>query len=1854
MNSTPGDTRDAPAPSHRQCLLPSVAHTPSVTEVTPAKKITFLKRGDPQFAGVRLAVHQRTFKTFSALMDELSQRMPLSFGVRSVTTPRGLHGLSALEQLQDGGCYLCSDKKPLKTSREPGRLQRKSPSAGQSQGFEGGHEAPETSSSWKGPMAPRRLTLVKNGDPRCQQTVVLSHRNTRNLKAFLSKASELLRFPVKQVYTISGKKVDSLKTLLDGPSLLVCAGNEAFRRLEMGNNEGKRTRTLFGVTARSGRGSWGPNAMQSVMHSRVGRRQQQFSLMADRSGLSDHPASGPQAWAGPTLDRCPQDIPAPPGSLVAADDVEKKVCMNEDGSLSVEMKVRFQLLGEDALRWSQRVEHTNVFTPAGGEGQVLRETDPFCRRRQEGHPWGILTHRAQGQGPCDGGYQGAFDVNQQSQPNYDIWRNPLTTSGGAGPTQRRRWGLSKLPGCRSHWNQGANDREEHCNSSASPVSSPRDPRSAQPGSCYPWTPEDGTDSDSLHPVSSASSSSGTDLEAGKGPCPEDTGSCGLGPETQGIERAFSDTSINAESREGSSQCGDQHHRASSQARVMVSHEQATQNLSLSHIDLQTEKCRKGTRYQEARDESELMLPLIPGHSGSQDTQRGVFPVPVHVPAQRRQKKQKRPAGIVCLPSVSVPFHVAQKGHTRQCHYCRDSQSSLDTNTMPQGKDQVCPGGPTPQFPPHSPSAENQTSGNLKSPFSSSLDFQDPKANSKATIRPTSDSDCASSFYHPGTHSAESAENTECLTHSLASTPVHRGEVGCQWDKSGPTPEPFSPSVLLDRYPEAEDSRTHRDSCCFQIVTSPNGQTQVPISEACCGDGSFCPTPLQEKACSRKDPTNSCGSTGDQSQADGHAEPRKTRLGKAPGIRGSLEKQEGDSGVIPSALPSTSPDAVVREWLGNIPEKPVLMTYEIEDEATEVASDGPESPEEDLGDGCSLKVLGELAQARQQPPDEVTDDQPEPSGILPRTGSVCSNLGDDPHHDTASGERVKVPEEAGIEETTVDCGVSLTTLPSRVSASTEIMKALLGSKPGRPSSLPEVSSTVAQRLSYSAGALITCLARFNFFDENLGPLDGNLRLDESPKYKEMLSISQALWPGRELEQSQLDLGLWKRTSPQALLGTEEFTPTSSSGVDVSSGSGGSGEGSVPCAMDNTLAPERVDLPLKIPSQRPDSGSQRYPEVLSHSTASSGSQEWACVTSGEESNNGGKKQKWGKVPEQSVDSTTLEEELEETDAKVRERLQENGVQGEALPEERAGVCSQEMLQADSRDGEGSPEDAKESKDVAGRNAASQGLWPLDGREEPIECPHRFSESNSNVSESQSIHKLEQLEEMSAVAAADFGQACIKVSSGVKEMNTSIAHRGSLDPDPIWVSKLLKKVEKAFMAHLAGATADLRARWNLRDNSLLDQMVTELEQDVGRRLQASTVMEVRKIQSRAGRMVPEPPREALRAQTSLQTELRRRRLQGLRNFSAFHDQGPFSLTLEDGPTLSTALGTRSDIGAMEDEFCPCEVCLKKKKMIPRFPKDVTGVSSALVRKAFDLQHILQGKKEGQNRETMEVVPQNTGMMLPQEDPRTIQGADGKQELKLAPGPGVDEGEAGEESLREEGDPEFLKVEEAGCHVPEEDAATLRERELSATQESQQSEESVNKKEETLHQSFGDGDASGASGKQGDGDHSVETQDASRERQLEVEEGNQDEKQNSPWVSSGESQRRAISKSISLDQEGRPHNHRRRPGLQHHHAAHCSRASSLGNFSPVSQKGSEEEFPNGGLQGTKAESSGVLNEERKGITMYPESSSEQEVPSSSQPPKQEEEEVCHVEDEGTAGNVVCTQDEGRVDGFGQDDLDF
>lgn len=114
MTQVPADYQSTTSSYNYDQPLPSVARASTVTQVPPAKKITFFKSGDPQFGGVKMAINQRSFKSFNALMDDLSHRVPLPFGVRTITTPRGIHCISELDQLEDGGCYLCSDKKYVK------------------------------------------------------------------------------------------------------------------------------------------------------------------------------------------------------------------------------------------------------------------------------------------------------------------------------------------------------------------------------------------------------------------------------------------------------------------------------------------------------------------------------------------------------------------------------------------------------------------------------------------------------------------------------------------------------------------------------------------------------------------------------------------------------------------------------------------------------------------------------------------------------------------------------------------------------------------------------------------------------------------------------------------------------------------------------------------------------------------------------------------------------------------------------------------------------------------------------------------------------------------------------------------------------------------------------------------------------------------------------------------------------------------------------------------------------------------------------------------------------------------------------------------------------------------------------------------------------------------------------------------------------------------------------------------------------------------------------------------------------------------------------------------------------------
>ncbi|XDA72383.1 hypothetical protein R6Z07M_002652 [Ovis aries] len=1678
MNSTP---RDAPAPGHREDLLPSVARTPSVTQVTPAKKITFLKRGDPRFAGVRLAVHQRAFRSFGALMDELSQRVPLSFGVRSVTTPRGLHGLNTLEQLQDGGCYLCSDKKPPRTPGGLGQPQGRSPSAQQLREF----EAPGTASTCKGLKASRRITLVKNGDPRLQQTVVLSHRNTRNLTAFLSKASDLLRFPVKHVYTTSGKRVDSLKALLRSPSVLVCAGLEPFRPLVMEDVRKKGSELSSGQTSRNKSGSWGPKAKQSVIHtrSRLENRPRQFSLMSERSGHSDPSVCPHRACMCPAPNRHPLNTPARLGPLVAGEDIEKNVSMNEDGSLSVEMKVRFHLLGEEPLLWSRRLGRASTLTATSREGPDDGEAD------LHGCVWKGLSRDpsepgAQGLGPCEAGGVGAFDQGQQQQGSrYEIWMNPLYTSQGEWSASQWRSGLTQNSHCRAPRSQRVTSRKRGSKDRASPASSGTPPGGSEPSSsCCSGSLEDAVASCGPHLASGAGEGRGNGAALG---CRDPDG-C-LKPRTRGLTDALPDSSASARSHE---ECGERDKL--SQGRPSKTPRRATQQgvpgsltvspSSIGNKDPQAEEFGQGAGHPQARNRSGVRPASTRGPAASGDDAGGYTPPSACASAMSRSRKQESRASTLTSASISVRSRGAQRARPREHHSPKDINCPLDSPVSqpmpgPSSGDRAHPHGPQPSLSESPQGTWNRASWDPGPPFSASLYSQDTRGLSSIPITPGSNSDCVSNFHLPDSPSAETEGGPEFRPCSPAPTPSNTsGPFSAPADglgekTGGDKSQPSWPLVLPAGWPEGGRLGAHWGSCCSHLGTSlahgsscgtiqmmpapqPQG-SQGPSSKACWVCSRYCPTPPRTRPSGKRHPSGSRREgdrsadgepsgeqvgdekldawpprpPGSQGAASGRAVravrrgyprsgPQLGRLvqGKLSGRGGGLEEPEEGGGELLGALPRASPEAVVRAWLSNIPEEP--MKHELEDKGEDMAGHGLEGLQEDPVDKHSPDGLERSVWARQVPLEQAASEEAEPDKAFAVASSAGPKSGEGlPCHGVS-----ETPTEAGTGKgVAVDGGRGQCVLPSRVSTSLQIMKALMGSRPGRPSSLPEVSHSAGRRLSCSAQALITCLARLHFFDDDdLGSPASKVRFTDSPRYQELLSTFQALWPGSGLRNGELESDLrelgWRQALP-ALgphVATEDFRPTSSSGVDVGSGSGGSGEGSGPCTVDCSLVSEKMELPLSISCQGPDSRTSGNQEVPGNQQLSSYEAEGAASEDGAEKN--GREQTLGGDPDQGDKNTMQDDGVQSEEIKEekeRAELQAEGVRG--FPEEE-GIMELELSGPVSQDGAGVWENKSLHEEEPGDPTAVDTQSSSGRRGSPPEPPRSLSERCLDASGSQSGPKAEPpLEKLLGAAETGCGQTLDKLTQGAGERATCKGRRGSLISDPVWVSKLLKKMEKAFMDHLAAATAELCTRWGLQGDHLLDQMVAELQQDVGQRLQDSVEKELLKVQSWAGGMGTGPPREALRWEASLQTEERRRRLQALRNLSPFSEQtrgreAP-SFSLEDLPIFRGALGTQLAVEAKGEEFCPCEACVRKK-ISPASPVEAAGSASAPIRKAFDLQHILQKKQGGcADGEAAEVGPAVQREVEPlHRDPSgtgTARGTDGDPEPGSGQGPGAEEGD-------------------------------------------------------------------------------------------------------------------------------------------------------------------------------------------------------------------------------------------------------
>ncbi|XP_061613758.1 oxygen-regulated protein 1-like [Phyllopteryx taeniolatus] len=345
----------------------------SVTNPIPSKRVCFYKSGDPQFSGLRMVVNNRTFKTFDALLDSLSKKVPLPFGVRNITTPRGVHAINTLDELEDGKSYICSDSRKVKPINLALARKKLAPwyHARPASSRRRTLQRPRAFPGRQEPVlvhTPKRLVVFRNGDPSVKHKVVIQKRSSTTFEWILEYISEMMQFHVVKLHTADGRRVEGLPSLILCSGVVVAAGKETFRPANYNTQKSPGSRRpsdnqmsvgrLKALNRKKKSQSYGSKSRKfSTSSERYIVNKIQNSLMESSCDLPSHPSNSLEYESGVVAETegGEQDCMLPD-----EDDIEKSFRVNQDGSMTVEMRVRLTVKEEETLHWTTTLTRSSV------------------------------------------------------------------------------------------------------------------------------------------------------------------------------------------------------------------------------------------------------------------------------------------------------------------------------------------------------------------------------------------------------------------------------------------------------------------------------------------------------------------------------------------------------------------------------------------------------------------------------------------------------------------------------------------------------------------------------------------------------------------------------------------------------------------------------------------------------------------------------------------------------------------------------------------------------------------------------------------------------------------------------------------------------------------------------------------------------------------------------------------------------------------------------------------------------------------------------------------------------------------------------------------------------------------------------------------------------------------------------------------------------------------------------------------------------------------------------------------------------------------------------------------------------
>ncbi|NXK14070.1 RP1L1 protein, partial [Herpetotheres cachinnans] len=1551
--------------------------------------------------------------------------------------------------------------------------------------------------------------------------------------------------------------IDSMQALLHCPSVLVCVGREPFKPVSTENLRKHSVEKLPNLAPRSNGNNvnennemnFGLEAKKSVIHPRSAssNRSMRFSLSSEKSypnGLAASPDNG-----APFSNSCSHPKPGDLVHSLVNDDIEKRVHVNKDGSLSVEMKVRFRLLNDETLQWSTQIRKSNLMNqmPCQESGIEDSGVDPIQKMNPEAsseadeslYPCDIDSYMSKlEESECDEAHCHSCGKKHQ---DYDIWKNPMHTSQGEEPSVRSTWHTRsscsstssrrrvvhrKMASMDSLHTTSSEEFSEHIVQESSSYSETIENRVAyrsikkcmcrsdlSTGASNGDDPQEHTrtsTSNSQRPSSLGLMSSLQSSQSKKNVCEE----------TSSMGRSMSSSSLQKVNQENNTRCSTPansvHSKSSNCTTPKAKSEQddhSDDNIVVSSFSSEScpkkedEEAEVEQEENEINDVSSVSAKTKPSQSirdeNSESERCSTQGTPHSRAGDRHSKRSDSDEIVLCNASCSsIGSRKSKHSYINVDAQSEMSVSSLES-TLNKKKnslhaDDVRSCSRTSNYSKSSCEIKKKSvgdtmsrkSGSLHSNISSTGEAEATAGFTKEkSLKSTTNGYSESSKGSKKRSHREENSKTPSLCSSVSSLTGKAGEGHSKMNSEATSSRQGSMSESVCSkgvHSTGTGIRNGNPASVFSRVSSKkttnlhvkmSNSSRASLSENLSVCNMHCPAPPKGKPNSnkirstmlknssissigtesvlttgkdQKEIVNSSKATsyGSKSAATEINDQKNKEIDDS--CNRKVEEELEDTGVqeegsvlMPSALPNTSPEEVVQEWLSKIPSETLLMKYEMEDDAEKECVEATA----EVPNGINTEEISEGEKAEKKNVEEAENEAKDDVGEETEEGTAINEEAEECVDQEESPEVLSEAAKADQAE----CSQSVTSsqnnrrdLPTSVKTSVQIMKALLSSKHetkfDRSQSLPEVSPTMGRKLSNSANILITCLASLQLLDEDSeDPSDTSKYLNKS-RYTELLNIFQALWFGCAGEKSGPSSGQEASEQPKAASGFKapksvdyDFTPMSSSGVDVSSGSGGSVEESTAGARDCALmAQKTAGFKSAGPVENVETGTElTEAEGQSKEEKQSSRPSTACSKSK------------GEEKAQSTRGDSLIQEAEEN------------------KEDQCGNCENGQEEGGEDENQ---ENSKltESGEQEEAEAVNDNL-PKENLEE--EADQLAATDGTNVNDADCETELKAaLEEQLEEESPNDPEPKVDMATSV---DTSLVQQKSADPDPVWVLRLLKKIEKEFMAHYVSAMNEFKVRWNLQNNQQMDEMILELKEEVSKRIQKSIEKELRKIKTRAGKKMPRPPGEPLKRESTLQTEQRRRRLQTMHKMSLFSDKNGTQTRLESTSDLPFGIDEDTAFDAAfeastskqdsEEEYCPCDSCVRKK-MASKPPRNPVVATNAPVMKAFDLQQILKLKKNDNEEARVSEAVQDIKTIPSKKEEEEITKAEEEEETKEEEGETkeredeeVKEEAAEEEEIKEEEE----KEEEEGTKEEEEEEETKEEEEEVKEEEEETKEE-------------------------------------------------------------------------------------------------------------------------------------------------------------------------------------------------------